>query len=258
MSNNLNLLSPVLIAGVLYGGICLFAFLFQKQMIFFPKPEVELADVASSTFQSGNERLKVWQLNPGNEHALIYFGGNAEAVAYNAYHFSELFGGHTVYLVNYRGFGGSSGSPSERGLYADALNVYDHIATSHTLVDVMGRSIGGSVATYLASHREVEKLLLITPFDSAVNIAKEVYWFLPVSLLMTEKYDAASHAVEVSAKVLIVAAGDDHIVSSQRTEALVEAFGATEVRLETMEETGHNTVQLHRQYDKIIGSFINE
>ena len=250
------MVSLIAVLSISYVLICLYLFLFQRQMIYLPTSEVSVPDVAYTVVDTGEAHIKVWRLNPGKEKALIYFGGNAENVAYNIDEFRTLFADHTVYLVNYRGYGGSSGSPHEEGFYSDALYVYDHVIKDHTALSTMGRSIGGAVAIYLASKRDVDKLILVTPFDSAVNVGKKLYRFFPMSLIMKERLDSLGRAAEITTDTLIIAAGNDSIIPYENTQNLINAFNNTEVEVVRLGNVGHNTVHHHPDYKKIIASFM--
>jgi len=241
---------------IVYVAMCFLLFIFQRQMIYLPTSEVSVPGVAHTVLDTGEVRIKVWTLNPGKEKALIYFGGNAENVAYNIDDFRTLFSDRTVYLINYRGYGGSSGSPHEEGFYSDALFAYDHFKKEHTALSVMGRSIGGAVATYLTSKRDIEKLILVTPFDSAVNVGKKLYWFFPMELILRERLDSAGRADKITTDTLIIVAGNDRIIPYEHTHNLVQAFTKTRVEVATLDDTGHNTVHLHPDYKKIIAAFM--
>src|SRR5260370_41081884 len=91
-------------------------------------------------------------------HALIYFGGNAEDVSLNMPSLSAGFPDSAIYLLHYRGYGGSSGRPSEGALFADALTLFDQVHSKHPDVDVVGRSLGSGIAVYVASLRPVTRL----------------------------------------------------------------------------------------------------
>ena len=250
------MISFIITLSIAYIAICFLLFIFQRQMIYFPSSEVNVPDVAHTVLDTGEVRIKVWILNPGKEKVLIYFGGNAENVAYNIDDFRTLFFDRTVYLVNYRAYGGSSGSPHEEGFYRDALFAYDHFKKEHTALSVMGRSIGGAVATYLASKRDVEKLILVTPFDSAVSVAKKLYWFFPMDLILREQLDSVAKADKIRADTLIIAAENDRIIPYAHTHNLAQAFSQTEVELVTLSDRGHNTVHLHPDYRKTIAAFM--
>jgi pimeloyl-ACP methyl ester carboxylesterase len=243
---------------IVYLAMCLALYLFQRQLLFFPVAEVSPAGATHVTVDTGGAKIKVWVVNPGREEALIYFGGNAENVAYDIDTFGATFPGHTLYLVNYRGFGGSSGSPSEAGLYRDALALYDRFSPGHKRVAAMGRSIGAAVATYLASERAIEKLVLVTPFDSAVNVGRKLYPFFPMGLIVRDRYDSAGRAGKIKAKTLIIAAGSDGIIPNENTLALVRAFPEKQLQFETLPETSHNTLHFHPDYDRLLSEFMEE
>jgi pimeloyl-ACP methyl ester carboxylesterase len=243
---------------IVYLAMCLALFLLQRQLLFFPVVETQLPGTEHLTVDTGDAKIKVWVINPGKEEALIYFGGNAENVAYDIDSFSKTFANQTLYLVNYRGFGGSSGSPSEAALYRDALALCDRFSKDHKSVSAMGRSIGAAVATYLASRREIRKLILVTPFDSAVNVGKKLYPFFPMGLIVRDRYDSAKHAGEISASTLIIAAGSDEIIPRESTLALARAFPEARLRFEILPETGHNTLHFHPDYDRLLSEFMAE
>ena len=167
-------MTVISIAVLVYAGLCVFLYASQRSAMYYPTPEVHIPDVVDIRFESDGETLKIWLLaNAGGPNAIIYFGGNAEDVAANIPDFRNIFPGHAVYLVNYRGYGGSTGSPSEAGLYKDALIIFDEIRSEYTRISVIGRSLGSAVASYLASVRDIDKLVLVTPFDSIENVAKK-------------------------------------------------------------------------------------
>ncbi len=259
MENSLKgrkMLSFIAVLGISYILMCFLLFIFQRQIIYLPASEVRFPDVAYTILDTDEVRIKVWTLNPGKKKALIYFGGNAENVAYNIDDFRTLFADRTVYLVNYRGYGGSSGSPYEEGLYSDALFVYDYFIKDHSAISVMGRSIGGAVATYLASKRNIDKLILVTPFDSAVNVGKKLYRFFPMDLIIKERLDSVGRAADIATDTLIIIAGNDRIIPYENTQNLIHSFNKTEVESVTLNNVGHNTVHQHPDYKEIIASFM--
>ena len=251
-----SMISFIAVLSIAYVLMCLLLFVFQRQIIYLPTSEVNVPGVEHRALDTGDVRIKIWELNPGKEKALIYFGGNAENVAYNIDTFRTLFADHTVYLVNYRGYGGSSGSPHEEGLYHDALAVYDHFSKMHSRLSVMGRSIGAAVATYLASKRDIDKLILVTPFDSAVNVGKKIYRIFPVELIVKEKLDSASRAAKITSETLIIVAENDRVIPFENTQNLIESFNKKWIKVINFSNVGHNTVHHHPDYKKNIKSFM--
>ncbi|MEA3433585.1 MAG: alpha/beta hydrolase, partial [Campylobacterota bacterium] len=160
--------------------------------------------------------------------------------------------------MDYRGYGGSTGEPTEEGLYSDALKLYDTIKPKHSRISIGGRSLGSSIATYVAAHREVSKLALITPFDSIVNVANGRYPIYPVSFLLHDKYDSKSRVKNIRAKTFIVMAQNDKIITRERTQQLIDAFDPSQLEVMIIENRGHNDISSDAKYYKIMQDFIGE
>jgi pimeloyl-ACP methyl ester carboxylesterase len=129
------ILHAVLVAGPIYALICILLYLAQDRLLYLPTPEVAHAGARALSIGRGAVTLRVWELHGAARPALIYFGGNAEDVGANIADFDAAFPARALYLVNYRGYGGSAGRPSETALTADAVAIYDslrHIAEVHS------------------------------------------------------------------------------------------------------------------------------
>jgi hypothetical protein len=251
-------MSFIVVAAIAYAALCAWVYVTQRSQIYFPTPEVLRPGAQALWVASQGERIKVWTVRGTGPGALIYFGGNAEDVAGNVDMFSALFPEHTLYLVNYRGYGGSSGHPSEAALLSDALAVYDQVRTRHPDVAVMGRSLGSGVGVYLASQRPVQKLVLVTAFDSFVSVARAHFPWLPVRFLLRERYDSAGRAGAVTAPVLVVTAADDEIIPRACSDALIRAFAADQVRLVVIPGAMHNTLDFSPAYLESVRAFLQE
>lgn len=253
------------IVAAIYVAICAALFFNQRSQIYFPTVAVTRPDLGTMVVESGGEQLKLWRVgirtgDPGAP-ALMYFGGNAESVDGNADDFARAFPDHAVYLVNYRGYDGSTGEPSEAALYADAEAIYDAIRLRHPAsgVSVIGRSLGSGVATHLASVREVRRLVLVTPFDSLVDVARQHFRWLPVGLLLRERFESIVRvrAGRVRAPTLIVIATEDKVVPAARGEALAAAFPAGQVQVVRLAEAQHNSVGGFPEYLQALSKFIS-
>lgn len=238
----------------IYIFICGYFFTKQRDFIYFPTTEINHT-FKQETFQNAEEHIKTTIVNEEKAHAIIYFGGNGENVDYNALTFSKIFPNYTIYLVKYRGYSGSSGKPSEQGLYSDALNIYDTLKTKYKSISIIGRSLGSGVATYIASQREINKLTLITPFDSIENIADAQFPFLPISLILLDKYDSLSRVNQIKAPTLIFVASDDKIIPVQNTQNLIDAFPSSQRTVTTIEDTNHNSISNNKQYAQALFDF---
>lgn len=250
------ILSLLSISALAYLGFGVLLYSAQRSILYYPTPETVAFATDSMYVENDGESLKVLRLNPGHERAIIYFGGNAEQVAASAPAFAAIFADATVYLVNYRGYGGSSGSPSEQAFYSDALAIHDYLAPLHRHFAVIGRSLGAGVATYLASARDVDRLVLVTPFDSIENVATYHYPMYPVALLLKDKFRAIDYAAAVRASILVLSAEHDQVVPRQCTESLIETFGHGKVKAITLSGTDHISIGSSAAYARHLREFL--
>lgn len=240
----------------LYVAACALLYVFQRRFLYFPPRGVTETSEQRIELRSGDLTLRGWVVNPGRKHAVIYFGGNAERPETNIGTFRETFEDHTIYLLNYRGYGDSDGSPTETGLYADAEVVFDHAAGSHQHVSLMGRSLGTGVATHVASCREVHSMILIEPYDSMVNVARSHYPFFPVGLLLRDRYDSAERAGRITAPTLMIIAGSDEVIPRHSTDRLIEAFDPAILKVEVIAGATHNNIQVFPGYHALMRDFL--
>jgi hypothetical protein len=233
---------------VIYAAVCAFFYVVQDKLLYYPTPEVNRPGAKALSLSAGDATLKVWELHPDAQPALIYLGGNAEDVGSNAPDFDSAFPDRAVYLVNYRGYGGSTGQPSELALISDAQAVYDSVAAHHRGIVVVGRSLGTGVATALAASRPVERLILVTPFDSIAHVGADHYPWLPVRLLLRDQYNSLIRIGKVQAPVLAVAAERDEVVFRPRSDALIAAIPARQRHTLLIAGATHNDVTTFAAY----------
>ena len=251
-----------LILVVSYLLFCAYLFVNQRSYIYFPRPglqnEWSVITDGVSVFELNNQgiTLRGWALNKDRHQAIIYFGGNAERVEANIPEFRKTFSGHSVYLAPYRGYGGIEGTATEENLYSDALAIYDEVAKRHAEIFIIGRSLGSGVATYLASVRKVDKLILVTPFDSMVNLAREFYPLFPVGLFLIDQYDSASRVGQLESQTLVMVAGKDEIVPRQNTERLLSAFKPDHLTVKGIDQATHNSISTYPEYLKTLADFL--
>jgi fermentation-respiration switch protein FrsA (DUF1100 family) len=203
--------------------------------------------------------LRGWEVNPGRDRALVYFGGNAEGLDWLVPELARRFPDHTSYLLAYRGYGASQGQPSQRAITRDGLAVLDHAAARHPRadsVDVIGRSLGSGVAVQVAVRRHVERLVLVTPFDSIVGVAGDrLPPWLPARRLLADPWDSAAVAAQLRSHILVVRAGADSVVRPARTDALLDALpGDAEVL--DLPGAGHSTLHEDAAYWPAIADFL--
>ncbi len=240
-----------------YVGMGVFLYVNQRAFLYHPTPNLKVP-YKSMTIKNQGESIHVIVLNEGHKNAILYFGGNGESMARSADYIAAQFPEFTVYLMDYRGYGSSTGEVTEKALYSDALKLYDTIRSRHDRISVGGRSLGTAIATYVAANREVSKLALITPFDSIENVAQGRYPFYPVSLLLKDKYDSKSRVKDIKAETFIVIAQNDRVIPLERTQKLIEAFNPEQLTIDTIKNRGHNDISSDERYYRIMQEFIGK
>jgi len=161
---------------------------------------------------------------------LLFFHGNAGNISHrleSVRQFHDL--GLDVLIVDYRGYGQSEGKPSEQGTYRDAEAAWQHLtherAVAPSRIVVFGRSVGGSVAAWLAANREPGALIVESSFSSLPALAAELYWFLPVRWLSRFRYPTADYVAAADCPVLVVHSRDDDIIPFHHGREIYEAAG---------------------------------
>ncbi|HEX9398055.1 MAG TPA: alpha/beta hydrolase [Burkholderiales bacterium] len=218
-------------------GLPLLAYLLQDRILFHPRPlSDEQRAEARKGFRATEEiliqakdgtRLQAWHVDAGAGAPLVlYFGGNAEDVSWMIGDAAQKAPGVSWLLVSYRGYGGSEGSPSEASLISDALEWHDYAvkALKPARVFAFGRSLGSGVAVYLAAERPLAGVVLVTPYDSLVEVAKRIYPYLPVGLLMKNRFESIRLAPKMTVPLLCLAAERDEIIPPEHARRLYEAW----------------------------------
>ncbi|MGA2549892.1 MAG: alpha/beta fold hydrolase [Burkholderiaceae bacterium] len=239
------------------GYVCFCAVLcvFQRSMIYFPQA-LDSADAKSLTMLDVSGAKLVLSTRPhAGASALIYFGGNAEEVSSNLPSLSAAFPDHAIYLLHYRGYGGSSGAPTEEALQKDALAVFDWVHAQHPSILVIGRSLGSGVAVYLASLRPVARLVLVTPYDSIEELAAMRFPYVPVRWLLRDKFESFRYAPKITAPTTIVEAEHDEIIPAASTERLFSRFPKGVATLHVVSGAGHNSVSDDPSYERWLKGF---
>jgi hypothetical protein len=214
-----------------YAGLAAMLYVTQRSMMYFPEtihttpaaaglPQAE--EVTLTT--SDGEHIFAWHVPPRDgKPVILYFHGNGGALRYRVERFTRLTNdGIGIVAVEYRGYGGSSGSPSERGLIADAEAGYAFAAARYSTqqIVVWGESLGSGVAVALAAEKPVGRVILEAPFTSAAAVGAKHYWYVPVRLLMTDQFRSDARIGKVTAPLLILHGVKDQVVPYAMGEQL--------------------------------------
>jgi uncharacterized protein len=244
------------IAALIYIALCLTLFFAQRSFIYFPQPQ-SVADLSPPLIlKLDGERIIVstgGMTGPdarggATADAVIYFGGNAEDVRHSLPLLADAFPDQALYAMNYRGYGGSSGKPSEAALIADALVLFDRVHSDHQKIIVIGRSLGSGIAVHVASERPLERLVLVTPYDSLANIAAGQFPYFPVRWLLLDQFESWRYAEKVAAPTQVIAAQNDEVIPAASTNALYKHFTPTLATLTIIPNVSHNTISESPDY----------
>jgi uncharacterized protein len=221
----------VIAAVVGYGGLLALMYVFQRALLYFPDTahtppaRAGLARAEEVMLTSGDsEKLIAWFVAPrGNKPVVLYFQGNAEGLPARVNRFTWLTTDGTGLLaLCYRGYGGSTGTPTEDGLIRDANAAYDFARARYPAkrIVLFGESLGTAVAVALAAGHEVAGVILDAPFTSAAAVGAAAYPFAPVRWLMKDKFHSDERIGRVSAPLLVLHGEQDRIVPIRFGEKL--------------------------------------
>jgi len=207
----------------LYVGLAAVLYLKQRSLMYFPEtihtapaqaglPEAEELPLTASD----GVHVTAWYVAPQDgKPVIVYFHGNGGALRYSIARFRKLIGaGIGLVALEYRGYGGNPGSPSERGLIADGKAAYAFAAAHYPTKQIVlwGQSLGSGVAVAIAAQAPIGRLILEAPFTSAAAVASLRYWCMPVRLLMKDQFHSDRHIGKVTAPLLILHGVHDRVV----------------------------------------------
>ncbi|MBD2839231.1 alpha/beta fold hydrolase [Pseudomonas sp. JM0905a] len=247
-----SLVGVVLIALALYLGVGVLLLVFQRSLIYFPQPRAIGGPDRQLMLPVTDEQIVVTVRPLASSRALIYFGGNAEDVSRSLPDFAEAFPDHALYLLHYRGFGDSTGKPTEEAIQHDALALFDKVHALHRDVAVVGRSLGSGVAIRLASQRPVARLVLVTPYNSVLELAQRQFPIYPVRWMLQDKFESWRYAPAITAPTLLIVAGQDEVIPRWSSEKLFAQFRSGVARREVIDDAGHNDIGGRPEYLRLI------
>ena len=245
-----------IIRWLLISGICVYAlfvgvlYVMQRSMLYHPTatrispaeaglPEAHEVELTTSD----GEKLVAWHVPPrGDKPVVIYFHGNAEIVAWRVgRHRATIADGFGLIALNFRGYGGSTGTPSEDGLHRDAEAAYEFAAARYPpqRIVLWGHSLGTGVAVRLAAKKPVGKLVLEAPYLSIADVAAELYPWVPVRRLMKDQFHSDQWIGKVHVPLLIMHGARDDVIPIRFAERLF-ALANEPKRFVRYDKGGHN------------------
>lgn len=250
-----------------YVLLLLALYLFQWSLLFFPsKPYLPHYEKISQDSTLRNFKIQTpdgsvldgWmQIDSQNKKTILYFGWNWDEISYfiEKYRYKNI----NFIALNYRGYAYSTWYPSEQHIFADAEQIYDFVIQdlriSPSNLYVMWRSLGTGVATYIASKRVFAWVILVTPFDSVENVAKGSYWFVPVSILLKNKFESYKYAQVKVNPLLCIYGWLDYTIPNHYTENLLTYWNWWIKKL-LIETANHDNIYSFHQVQESIERFV--
>jgi fermentation-respiration switch protein FrsA (DUF1100 family) len=255
------LLKWFLVIVAVYGGALALVYVGQRSLQYHPDkvrtppataglPSAEELELTTID----GEKVIVWHVPPkGDKPVVLYFHGNGGSLASRANRFKSFTADGTgLVALSYRGYGGSTGSPTEAGLIADAQAAYAFTAARYPAerIAVWGESLGTGVAVALAASQRISRLILESPFTSAADVGAKVYWFLPVQLLMKDAFRSDERIGKITVPILILHGTADTVVPFSFGQKLF-ALANEPKRLVRLEGGGHSNLDQFGARDAI-------
>lgn len=257
---------------IAYAAVVVLVFLFQSRLVYYPEIGRDIT-VTPQSYGLGHESVEIPTSDGETLHAwwvpatdargtVLFFHGNAGNISHRLDYllmFHRLR--YSILVVDYRGYGRSTGSPSEEGTYRDAEAAWDYLrnarqAEARHLV-LAGESLGGAVATWLAARIGPRAVLLFSTFTSATDLGAEIYWFLPVRLISRLGYDNLGNLKRIASPVFVAHSRDDDIVPYAHGRKLFDAAGEPKAFLDM--RGGHNEgfVFSRKEWVSELGAFLD-
>ena len=236
---------------VIFALFCIVARLLHRYFLYIPDPkrvdphEAGLTGVEEIVFKSAEGKKLIAWYRPAakGKRTLLYFPGNSGNVAARAGKIKAIVAdGYGVFIVNYRGFGGSASRPTEKRLVRDAVTAYDTLrglGVPPRDIVLYGESLGTGVATQVCQQREAEGLVLESPFTSVVDVGKLAWPLLPLKQIMVDQYRTIDRIGSVDVPLFIIHGGRDAVIPLDMARRIFHAANDPKM-LTVVPRAGHN------------------
>jgi len=265
------LLSIVRVLAVAYVGFAVLLVLFQSRFIYFPERRIEATpdDIGLSyepVLFEASDRVKLsgWFIPAEKSRGVVLFcHGNAGNISHrleSVQVFHRL--GLDTFIFDYRGYGQSEGRTTERGTYRDAEAAWRYLVEDRQVdpseIVIFGRSLGGTIAAWLAQDHPPKALILESTFTSVPNMAAQLYPYLPARLMSRFHYSAIDYIRQVDCPVLIVHSRDDEMIPFSHGQRLFEAANEPKKFLEIRGTHNEGFIVSAQRYHDGLDSFVSE
>jgi uncharacterized protein len=228
-------------------------YLAQRKLQYHPNMiERQPTDVGLDGFEQiildtqDGERILSWYHPPSEDRpTILYFHGNGHGISDRAEKLRAFVkNGFGILAVSYRGFEGSTGSPSETGFMIDANTAYNWLQAKTLSTEnilLLGESMGTGVAVQLAAKRPVRAMVLEAPYANAVDVGAQVYWFMPVRLLMKDQFRSMDFIKNIHIPILMIHGNKDQVIPFTQGQKLFAAANEPKQFIE-LDGAGHGMI----------------
>ncbi len=256
---------------VLYVVYSLYLAIFQSRFVYFPEPLIEATPEAIgleyedvSLEAADGVKLSAWFIPSNEQRAVaIFCHGNAGNISHRL-HTIKLLNrlGLSTLIFDYRGYGQSEGNPSEKGTYLDVEAAWQYIVDFRGIepekIIILGRSLGGAIAAYIAQKHKPGMLVIESTFTSIPDMAAVIYPYIPVRLLSRIIYPTAKYISEVKCPVLIVHSRHDDIIPFDHGLRLFEMANQPKKFLEISGNHNEGYMISVEQHEEHLRGFISK
>jgi len=255
--------SAIVFAVALY-VVALAALYFLQDGLVFPAPDVVMPElekpaqyVEMQTSDGETLRHVRFKADEGAPK-LMFFHGNGSLAAFGLARGRKLYeNGFDVLLVEYRGYGGSSGTPTAAALLRDSIETYDwYKGNSEDWIFLYAHSLGTGVASYLSSKREVQSLVLEAPYSSLSDVAADRYPIFPVKALFKHEIDSTQNLIGTKLPILIIHGEQDGVIPIRYGRKLYEILNPETTEWKALSSTGHNNLVANGSVDLALDHFV--
>jgi dipeptidyl aminopeptidase/acylaminoacyl peptidase len=241
----------------------------QRSLLYFPDVDVKapseygLLNMQDLTIKSlDGTNIQLWYQEPKDGMPVVlYLHGNSYNLGQRVHRFQELTDmGYGIIAPSYHGFGKSEGKPSRKAILSDARAavkfLQDNGYSSEKSI-VIGESLGSGVAVAIANEFQFAGVFLITPYTSIANRAQEIYWYLPVSILIKDNFISYDKIDKINAPLLIIHGTKDDIIPHSHSEELIDLANEPK-KLIIYEGKGHSNFDNREIFKELTRYFIED
>ena len=256
----------ILIIFVIYFSILVFLYFYQRNLLYLPNENNYSGDKISvdvkkvKILTSDNIELLGWyhKKNIKDYKTLVYFHGNAGSLENRIHklnHFQDM--NINFLIVAWRGFSGNTGKPTEKGLYEDARSAVRWLKSNgvkENNIIIYGESLGTGIATEVAQNKNFAGIILESPFTSMIDAGKDKYPYLPVRLLLKDRYESNKKIKNINSPILIMHGKADNLVPFYMGKKMYEL--ANEPKYSYFSEYDDHMMEYNEKLLKVLTDFI--